>query len=74
MVEVRDARGPWSLQVITGLLAIAGTTWFLAIWLSGTALFGLLALLSRGRKRLTPAPLAERWAGSVPDTGLVPRD
>ena len=54
--------------------ASAGTTWLLTIWLSGTAVFGPLALLSRGRKRLTPAPLAVRRAGSVPDTGLVPHD
>ena len=48
-----------------GAVAV-GTLW--VIWPVGSVLLGLLVLATRGRKRLIPAPLAMRRAGSVPDS------
>lgn len=44
-----------------------GTLWLL--WPTGTVALGLLALLTRGRKRLIPAAAAMPPRGSVPPTG-----
>jgi hypothetical protein len=56
-----------------GALAL-GALW--AIWPGGTVILGVLVLLTRGRKRLIPAPDGaaappgrSRGGGSVPPTG-----
>lgn len=52
-----------------GAMAV-GTLW--VAWPLGTLVLGLLALATRGPKRLIPAPLAMRRSGSVPDTSWGP--
>jgi uncharacterized membrane protein YhaH (DUF805 family) len=52
-----------------GALALSGL-W--AFWLLGSLVLGVLALVTRGAKRLIPAPLPMRRAGSVPDTSWPP--
>ncbi len=56
-----------------GMFGAVATASLWVIWPLGTVVLGGLALLTRGRKRLIPAPLAMRRAGSVPDTSWGPR-
>ena len=56
-----------------GMFGAFATASLWVIWPLGTLVLGVLALVTRGRKRLIPAPLAMRRAGSVPDTTWGPR-
>ena len=56
-----------------GMLGAFATASLWVIWPIGSLVLGVLALATRGRKRLIPAPLAMRRAGSVPDTSWGPR-
>ncbi len=56
-----------------GMFGAFATLSLWVIWPLGTVVLGVMALVTRGRKRLIPAPLAMRRAGSVPDTSWGPR-
>ena len=53
-----------------GAMAL-GALWM--IWPAGTILLGLLALLTRGRKRLIPAATVEPGLARRPPQGAAPR-